>query len=327
MVDPNVLIFSDSGEVSFGIPHDREVIYIGRNGNRVERIKVHLNNNITNSYIYKPLTNFPSMGKEVWVQENICSRIPEVRIPRIHYYSKTTDPENYWMVLEDLGKLEHKFDVDTMKKAAVCMPYWHVLPIDLVLDEYEGHSPLEQDIRKFLLSKVDQLRGILVGNGYSNEDIDYMYREIIQLHLESEVVVSHGDLYPLNIAELNNELIILDWEYIHKNSAFWDLYTLMDITSPEYRRPAINQISRIDILTKYVNVRNNLESPTKHTFIDDYHRFSAMHALWLLLLIDSDLTQEKYDKVALLLQYKETLAILKIVLDYLLKQENITQIS
>ena len=318
MVVMNESIFSESGSVLDGIPHEREVIYVGRNGQKVERIGVKMGNQMT-SFIYKPLTNNPSMGKELWVQENISFRIPKVHVPRIAYYSRAKEPENYWMVFEDLGELEHNFSADIMKKTSELMPYWHLLPTFLVPNEFEGHTPRFKEIQGFILSKTAQMRELLIHNGFSNDHIDYVYREILLSdHLENETVISHGDLYPLNIAEVNEKLFIFDWEYIHKNSVFWDLYTLMDITSPQYRRPILNQASRLDILARYISVRMSLQSPTKANFVCDYHTYSALHSIWLLLLIEQDIAQERFEKSALLQQQKETLEKFKAVLGYLM---------
>lgn len=311
------LIFSDSGEIRCGIPHDREVIYIGRNGNAVERIRVNIDNKVS-SFIYKPLTNYPSIGKEVWVQENISNRIHEVRIPKIHYFSKDEIPEKYWMILEDMGLLEHNFSLEVMKEAAAVIPRWHILTKDLVPDEFFGHSPRVNNIQAFLISKAVQLRNFFMSNSFTECDIDYIYREILLCqHIEGETVISHGDLYPLNIARLNNELVIIDWEYININSVYWDIYNLMDITSPMYRRPFLDQSARLEILAEYTSKRQKLQSPTNQTFIYDYHRYSALHSIWLLMLIEGDLTQDKFEKSSLLQQRIETLEILKMALNYL----------
>jgi hypothetical protein len=292
------LIFSESGRVQDGIPHEREIIYVGRNGQKVERIRVKMDDKMT-SFIYKPLTNYPTMGKEVWVQENISLRIPKVHVPRINYYSRAKEPEDYWMVFEDLGELEHNFRADIMKKTAELMPYWHLLPTSLVPNEFEGHSPHMKEIQGFILSKAVQMRELFISNGFSYDHIDYFYREILlQDHFENETVISHGDLYPLNIAEVNQKLFIFDWEYIHKNSVFWDLYTLMDITSPQYRRPVMNQTARLDILSRYISVRHSLKSPTNTNFICDYHKYSALHAIWLLLIIEEEIVTRKVRKIS-----------------------------
>ncbi|OCT13478.1 hypothetical protein A8709_17900 [Paenibacillus pectinilyticus] len=312
------IIFSDSGEVTNGIPHSKEIIYVGRNGNRIERVRLELKAPIT-SYIYKPLTNYSSIGKEVWVQEHISSRIPEVRVPQISYYSKSNDPEHYWMVLEDLGEVEHPFGVDVLLKTAELIPYWHRLPKELVPDAFMGHSPLVNELQLFFEEKSAVMKPILEKHGFTSDELAYIYGDMLTLlPFESETVISHGDLYPLNIAEIDHELIIFDWEYIHKNSVFWDLYSLMDITSPQYRRPVLDQTSRIDVLTRYLTARQKLEFPTKLSFIRDYHTFSALYTLWLLVLIEGDLAHDKHDRSALLQQQQESIGIMKALLNYLM---------
>lgn len=310
-------IFLESGKVRDGIPHVREVIYVGRNGQKVERIQVNVNDNMT-SFIYKPLTNYPNKGKEVWLQENLHVRIPEVHIPKILYYSQELEPEKAWMVFEDLGELEHNFSGDMMLKTTEFIPYWHLLPTSLLPEEFDGHSPSVKEIQSFILSKDVQMRQIFKSLGFLDEHITYFDEEILrQDQLDMETVVSHGDLYPLNIGEVNHTIFIFDWEYVHTNSVFWDLYSLMDITSPQYRRLVIREESRLAILARYISVRESLQSPTHGNFITDYHKYSALYSVWLLLLIDEDIAQERFEISALLRQYNETIEILKIVFDYL----------
>lgn len=311
-------IFLESGSVRDDIRHEREVIYVGRNGQQVERIQVDIHGTMTN-YIYKPLTNYPSKGKEVWLQENLHVRIPEVHIPMILFYSRGLEPEKEWMVFEDLGELEHNFSWDLMLKTAAFIPFWHLLPTTLLPDEFEGHTPRRNEIRSSIVAKDAQLRQLLQRLRFLDSDITFFYEEILcQDQRDMESVISHGDLYPLNIAEVNHTIYILDWEYVHVNSVFWDLYTLIDITSPLYKRLVIGQESRLAILTKYMSERERLQSPTGDNFITEYHKYSALYSAWLLILIEEDIAQEKFERSALLRQYQETSEILKLIFEYLI---------
>ncbi|NOU63864.1 phosphotransferase [Paenibacillus sp. LMG 31461] len=317
MTAMNERIFLESGKVRDGIPHVREVIYVGRNGQKVERIQVNVVDTIS-SFIYKPLTNYPNKGKEVWLQANLFVRIPEVNIPKILFASQTLEPEKEWMVFEDLGELEHNFSSEMMLKTSEFIPYWHLLPTSLLPEQFEGHTPKIKEIQRYILAKDRQTRQLFERLGFRDEHITYFYEDILrQDQFENEIVIAHGDLYPLNIAEMKNQVYIFDWEYAHTNSVFWDLYTLMDITSPQYRRLVIQEDSRLAILARYISVRENLQSPTQGNFISDYHKYSALYSFWLLLLIEEDIAHERFEKSALLQQYKETLEILKIVFDYL----------
>ncbi|MDR6549197.1 phosphotransferase [Paenibacillus qinlingensis] len=318
MVAMNEHIFLESGRVRDDIPHEREVIYVGRNGQKVERIQVEIEGAMI-SFIFKPLTNYPNKGKELWVQEHISYRIPEVRIPRIMYSAQAIEPEKEWMVFEDLGELEHSFRADMLIKTSELMPYWHRLPTSLLPQAFEGHSPKLTEIQRFIQVKGEQIKQLWLRHGFQDEHMTYFLAVILPYeHLESETVISHGDLYPLNLTEVNNQSYILDWEYIHINSVFWDLYNLMDITSPQYSRLVIQQESRLDILERYMAVRSRLHFPTKEGFIRDYHSFSALYSMWLLLLIEDDIAQGKFEETALKRQYNETLEIFRIVLLFLI---------
>ncbi|MEW9701434.1 phosphotransferase family protein [Paenibacillus sp. SI8] len=314
---PFDLDISDSGELLTSVPHHRETIYIGRNGNAVERVRVN-HPQSPSSYIFKPLTNDSSMGKEVWVQQHLAPRLPEVLTPRIHLSSKANNPKLYWIIYEDMGVLTHSFDQDVLNEAAAAIPQWHLLVPDIVPDEFEGHMPLASQIQADLLAKADIMRAYLLANGFDSSDFDYIQREILRRpNIAGERVVCHGDYYPLNLAREGGKLIILDWEYLHKNSVFWDLYCLMDITSPMYRRPVLEQAVRVDILQAYISARHAQHRSTTPSFINDYHLYCALYSLWLLLLIEQDLEQIKFDKTALHAQKAETLGIFKRVFDYL----------
>src|SRR5690606_26162146 len=64
-------------------------------------------------------------------------------------------------------------------------------------------------------------------------------------------VVSHGDYHPYNVAIRGEERIVIDWEYVHRNHRYWDLYSLLDITSFRYAKVPLQQSERIAALRRY----------------------------------------------------------------------------
>ncbi|MFC5447155.1 phosphotransferase [Paenibacillus aestuarii] len=309
--------FTETGEVRDGIAHEREVIYTGRNGHQVERVRV-LTDGSVYSFIFKPLTNDTSIGKEIWVQTHILPKIAEVRVPRIYLYAAEERPEHYWILVEDMGVLKHSFHPDTLKEAAAVIPLWHALPTDLLPAGFEGHTPRARSIQESLLANQERIVAMLNNNGFDEKDVAYYHRELASSEqIEGDIVLSHGDLYPLNVARTEQELVIIDWEYIHNNSVYWDLFCLIDITSPMYRREVVSPDARLDILESYVQARAKRDTPVGEDFMRSYHKYAALYSIWVLMLIEGDLAQDKFDRVSLLQQHEETLEIIKQTLGFL----------
>jgi len=310
--------FTESGEIRDGIPHEREVIYTGRNGHQVERVRVFADGS-TYSFIFKPLTNESSMGKEVWVQTHLLPHIPDVRVPWIYMYAADERPEHYWLLEEDMGAFKHSFHPDILKEAAAVIPRWHGLSTGLLPAGFEGHTPRARSIQESLLANQERIVAMLGNNGFGEKALDYYMHEIVrEAQIEGEVVLSHGDLYPLNVAHTEQELIIIDWEYVHHNSVYWDLFCLIDITSPMYRREVVGSSARLEILACYVEARAKRHAPVGEDFLRSYHKFAALYSIWVLMLIEGDLAQDKFDKASLLQQHEETLAIIKQTLGFVM---------
>jgi hypothetical protein len=291
----------------------REVVYTGRDGKVVERV-VAANAAETKSYIYKPIMDSERTGKERWAERCIFPCLPMVRFPKL--VSET----NHYLLYEDLGTLEHRFDLEVLTAAAAAIAHLHVLPVETVPAEFAGHTPAVEEIVNILRNNDEEWEQAL-------RKLDADHRLTIQSvreHLldkpafnEHEIVVSHGDFHPLNIALPREELVILDWEFIHRNSVYWDLYNLLDITSPAYRKPPMDAQTRLSVLNAYAKQRKILGKPAGPRFLKGYHRFGFAYSVWLLLLIERDLLHDRFDRDCLLLQREETLHSLRQFVSYL----------
>lgn len=314
-------LFSEDGQLLETYIESREVIYVGRNGKAVERIGLAING-IRQSVIFKPLTNYDTMGKEEWVYDNVFPLLPNLRFPRLYGAAPYKDADRYWLLLEDLGMLDHSNREATLTLTARAMPQWHLLPADLIPDSFLGHSPYVNDIIPYLLEKEETLKRIARQLGMEKEaeaSLLWLHSEVDWEALHPETVVCHGDLIPLNVTVREHDLIVLDWEYIHRNSVYWDLYNLLDITSPNYRKEALKPATRIAVLESYRDERLRLGQPVSDTFIKDYHSYCALYSMWILLLIDSDMQNGKNELEALKAQQTETVRIWRQMLDFLAK--------
>lgn len=293
----------------------RKSIYKGRNGKYVERVVVRVDGKEIRA-IFKPLTNEGSIGKEVWAYRHLLPLMPSIRYPKLLAAAEHHDPDRYWLLYEDLGELRHSFDVSVLAAAAEYIPLWHTMPPERVPAEVGGHTPkLTEGVQQMLLGEDrSAFIRLLSGLEVPGESIDYLLEVHLKREPESftrETVVSHGDLNPLNIAADEDGLIFLDWEYVHRNSVFWDLYNLMDITSPAYRRPVLERGPRRSILQAYVSgrERQGKRIADEAGFIRDYHSYCLTYSAWLLLLIDRDLRSGRFEREALQRQQEETAAI------------------
>ncbi|WP_259616727.1 phosphotransferase family protein [Paenibacillus doosanensis] len=294
----------DSGELA-----SRETLYVGRNGKAVERFC--LDRDGGRSFIFKPLTNPETVGRETWVYRNILPHIP-VRYPALHAHAPHLDAGRYWAVYEDLGPLEHRFDRETLVRAAAAIPYWHQLPIESVPSGFSGHTPRVEQVSEEVWGQREALERVLTEASFPVSLIPEALRIAARPDevADSEAVVLHGDYHPLNISLRKDELIVLDWEYVQINSVYWDLYNLLDMTSPNYRKPDMSGALRNEVLAAYYARRQQLGwSSEFDTFRNHYYRYALAYSLWILLLIDKDLQKGSFDTAALLEQRQETLAI------------------
>jgi len=310
----------------------REVLYIGRNGKAVERF-VGIGMNV--SVIFKPLTNLDTIGREIWVYEQLLPSLA-VRYPHLLAYAEHRDPDRFWAIYEDLGTLRHSWDSGILLQAAQQIPSWHALPPEQIPASFEGHSPQVNEVLRQVTEVRPgwSLKNTLTGLSWPIERIRSVFSllQSFPSGLEGETVVSHGDFHPMNLALLaDGELAVMDWEYVHRNSVFWDLYNLLDITSPRYRKPVIAPSLRSEVLAAYVQRRKQLglgfilfeddqgNSSDPAQFQNAYCRYALVYSLWILLLIEKDLANEqaKEETDALKEQRRETVQICFDLLDAL----------
>ncbi len=288
----------------------RELLYVGRNGKAVERFSIETAHGVE-SFIFKPLTNVDTLGREQWFSRHLLPSVP-IRYPRLLGQAGHDDADRYWTIYEDLGNLDHRFDKQTLSAAAAVIPHWHQLPLDSVPSSFAGHSPHVNDVLSIVTERLDRLAEIATGLSMPADLWSVFRRALLRLDgvFSSETTVSHGDFHPYNITLRGGELIVLDWEYVHRNSVYWDLYNLLDITSPRYRRPAMEDEWRKEALHTYVERRAAMGWVPPDDFIRGYYFYAGIYSAWILLLIDNDLRSGSFERSALTAQQRETYAVL-----------------
>jgi len=294
----------------------REALYEGRNGKVVERFFVETAMGIQ-SFIFKPLTNPLTLGREQWAEQYLLPIIA-VRTPRLLATASHKEAHRYWAIFEDLGHLPPLVDAAAFVEASRMVATLHKLPLSTVPKSFDGHSPLLEKVREHVEANWERLWQIMTEAAIPLGLFDVLKNEAVKREgaINEEWVVCHGDLHPSNVSLKNGQLIVIDWEYVQQNSVFWDLYNLLDITSPSYRRD-LEPETRLAALESYVHARVNAGWRQPSRFMWDYHFYTAVYSAWILLLIDNDIKGGRFDLHTLVLQRKETCDILRDCATYL----------
>lgn len=293
----------------------REVIHVTRIGTKVERFRYG-----TRSYIYKPLHFDGMRGREIWVQGKMAPLLPLIRIPRI-VASASQDAPNYWLVYEDLGPLAPCSSAAERIEAAGWIPQWHRLPASLIDPDWQGHTPLANQIWREVAAELAHLPNRIRGLGRDRVAAwSLLLQSRIDLLLSEPLVVSHGDYHPLNISLRSGENIVLDWECVHLNFRYWDLYCLLDITSYSSPRFPLRPEEREAALRRYWDAAE--ECMPAHSgetgrrdrfsqFAADYCLYASLFSAWIAGLIERDIAAARAPVDLLQRQRLETEAVFK----------------
>ena len=269
-----------------------EALYKGMGGKTVERFTIRTDKGVA-SYIFKPLNNREAVGREAWVHRSLLPHLPRIAVPKLLASAPHHDPDRYWTIFEDLGPLEHQLSENEVVQAASLIPCWHQLPLSLIPRSLTGNKPLYRDILRHVHRNREQAESLLLRLGMPPKWISPLHQIILgaEQTVDSETVVSHGDFHRGNIAVAGGEIVILDWEHAHRNSPFWDLYNLLDLTHPVFRRQTSDAL-RQSALNAYIASRRRLGWEEPPGFIRSYYEYAAVHSVWMLLLIQDDLQRD-----------------------------------
>ncbi|RCX18220.1 phosphotransferase family enzyme [Fontibacillus phaseoli] len=295
----------------------REPLYQGMNGKIVERFYP----SPERSYIFKPLTNAESMDREAWIHRYVLNLFPPV-YPQLLASSETGAGEAGWLVFEDLGRLRHEYSVELAMEVVKQMAWWHSFP-----ESHwngltgQGNKPPVEQISVALMERRGEVDALLKEAG-SAEGLDGLLHGLTEgeAYLGTRVL-SHGDLHLGNYARgANGRLYIIDWEHMHLNTPFWDLYHLLDMSHPLFPKnlPASEREKLLGYYLKQSAYHGRKWD--RDDFIRVYCCFSAVFSSWMLLLISGDLKRgdSVWPRDRLLAQKNETTDILTACLARLL---------
>jgi len=286
----------------------REALYTGMNGSSVERLRL----TVGGSCIFKPLTNDGQWGAELWVYKHVLPYFPPL-YPRLLAASINSQEGRHWLLFEDLGSLDHSFREETAIELMQHIAWWHAFPTGGLLNgPLQGPKPPIEMLAADLIS--DEENVLRTGEELGVEAIHLQAVLNIlkrgEMPFEHEKVLSHGDLHAGNYAMSDGRLIVLDWEHMHLNSPFWDLYHVLDMSHPTFPGTMTPPV-REKLLEAYAAQRkqHGCKQDTE-LFQKDYALYAAVFSLWMLRLIEGDIRRGSalWPLPALIRQRQETVA-------------------
>lgn len=291
---------------------DREPLYQGMNGRYVERFTVHTGE----SYIFKPLTHDAQYGREQWVAQHIFPELAFLVPQLIASSAAGTAPEQSWLIYEDLGHLSHDLSENTMLLVAVMMAYWHTLSTTAWNDlPRVGQKPSIRDMLRDLLDHQQETETLLssLETTLTSANWEELTLQIRNAEKHLPLVLSHGDLHPGNIAEVQGRLVIIDWEHAHLNTPLWDMYHLVDLSHPLFPRTVTPQLRELVIRVYLDHLQACGVEIEPDSFATWYHAYAFVFSLWMLRLIDRDLNNVDciWPEEQLRAQWQETAATLR----------------
>ena len=291
----------ETGVLNDALILKREILYKGMNGRFVERFFL----SPSKSFIFKPLTNNGQLGKEVWVHQHILPKFPPI-YPKIISFKICEQPELNWMIVEDLGALNHEFNEISALEVMKLVAWWHSMPIEKIGEvPTMGLKPLINDIVSDVFNSKEEFLRQLPILDLEQATIECVYSLLEKTNFSNKLVLSHGDLHVGNFSLVDNQLKIIDWEHTHLNSPYWDLYHLIDMSHPLFPKQVTSEL-RKQLLKVYIE-QVNFEIE-KSLFQKEYYLFSAVFSMWMIGLIKNDLQakDQKWSEDQLNRQMTET---------------------
>lgn len=312
-------IWRADGRLDEGRIRRRETLYKGMNGSLVERIWPY---GTEESFIWKPQTNEGQQRRETWVYEHVLPGFPPI-YPRLIASVTAADGEGGGSLFEDLGELDHTFRESTATSLVRRIAWWHSLPVGML-----AGGPVQSPKPRIGRMAAEAVRAWEASGGRLGEswgdagELGRLERLVSDVARMARIrdweareaaegdVFSHGDLHLGNYALVRGELRVLDWEHVHPNSRYWDLYHVIDLSHPSFPKP-VDAAVRERLLRSYAEEAALLGGLSdEEAFRRGYREFAAVFSLWMLLLIEGDLRRGSapWPEENLRSQLRETLA-------------------
>ena len=119
------------------------------------------------------------------------------------------------------------------------------------------------------------------------------------------MTLCHGDAHAGNfmVAPRGGRLHLIDWEFAHVDYPYFDIFQLLDATSPHTALPVFP--SRLRTLSAYHAAAADLLPPWRR-FVQGYLQYALVHLFWILSLIHTDAHEGRHSAIQLMRQGRET---------------------
>lgn len=269
------------------------------------------------SFICKAFANEQALEREASANQMVVTAVPELHIPKIIATFKS-DAGIGWIGYTD----DHLFPVSwstyRTRQAIDLMVDIHnaaprLLEHGYVHQHGASHTPSHRqildEIQDFSLSEHVVTKTDLSKHGrQSIVQLHKMLKETEGIQCAS-TVVCHGDLHLGNILYnlRSKNLYVIDWEFLHIDSPYFDLFQMLDATSPFVSLKT--SIRRLDALVHYHRKmeQNRRCVRRESAFIAGYLKYAAAHLMWILQRIVADQADKRFSARQLERQRSETL--------------------
>jgi Phosphotransferase enzyme family len=118
----------------------------------------------------------------------------------------------------------------------------------------------------------------------------------------------HGDSHLGNFlwSPQLKQMYLIDWEYLHVDHVYFDIYQMLDATSPF--APLVRPIPRLEALAMYYQSRQSAGPqtlPAWTQFLKEYETYATVYLGWTLTRIVGDISQGRFPLQSMRRQWKE----------------------
>ncbi|MCL6633028.1 MAG: aminoglycoside phosphotransferase family protein [Alicyclobacillus herbarius] len=263
--------------------------------------------------IVKASRNHAAVAREAMLYERLVQHLP-VSAPKV--LSAGNVSAYAWIAYHDDGLLPITRRRHGILRAVQAAARLHQTPLPAQAEGVElvSHTPRwDEVLQETCRIDPDVFTAAMARSGWSGtarRAVRCMHRELAvwgESWAAHPRVLCHGDLHLGNLmwSRQTRQPILIDWEYAHLDCDYFDLFQLLDATSPTtpLRRP----VSRWRVLQAYVEARPDLP-PRAAAWVRGYLQFAALHLLWIARLIQQDWADGRFPEHELRRQERETYA-------------------
>lgn len=263
-------------------------------------------------YILKLTRDIRAVCRELAAQERVVGRLALPAPALIGGGACRQGPGGYVLFADDGLRPARPRRVDGMARLLARL---HATPLcDLTLpDTAQSHTPAIAEVAKrvdriardecaewlapFAADERDR-RGLL-------DVLARVQQRSVSVWEETTPVLCHGDSHAGNFmaAPRGGRLRLIDWEFVHVDYPYFDIFQLLDATSPHTALPVFPP--RLRALSSYhASAGGGL--PLRRRFVEGYLQYAGIHLFWILSLIHEDARQGRHRASRLMRQGRET---------------------